>query len=524
MLKSPPFARLFVTLLLALPFAACGGSSGSDGGGNGKDAKTDGGANRDATMGGGGDAAAGLDAMGNEDAATGVDAEMTGMDAEMNADATMMGGDATPGEDATMMGGDATPGEDATMMGGDAGSEDTGVPDSGPVTCSAASIINLNTAGTRTGTSVTTSYTGSNANTPAMGILPSPSCETLGFAGHEVFFSYTPRASGRVLVSTDHPETTFDTVLWALSQCAWPATELACNDDAAAGDYQSTFTATTTANQGITIVVAGYGNTIATTTTGTFRLTVTEQTPVAIGGVCDPTGVSNYCTGDARCVTPPQGGASTCQVLNYTETVVLNPIFIDACAVGTRVPDAMLDPHGTFPARDDGHTHTALTIPFAFTFYGAPQTHIWPSTNGYAIFDAVTPPVDSTGGILPTAAETSPAVFPFWQDLILRPTPTSDLCYATSGAAPNRRFVVEWLNAHAYAEITPDTTHLTFEVILNETANTLDFVYNTLTAPVGDETAVNGSQAAIGIQSQDGTFFTAHTGTVAVGRGLHYAP
>lgn len=95
------------------------------------------------------------------------------------------------------------------------------------------------------------------------------------------------------------------------------------------------------------------------------------------------------------------------------------------------------------------------------------------------------------------------------------------MCVRTVGTAPNRQFVVEWLDVSAYMH---DMAHLTFEAVLSETTNTVDVLFNTLTGTGMDSIAVDGSNATVGIQNAAGTLFVAHSGTVSTTAGIRFAP
>ncbi len=480
---------------------------------------------------------------------------------------------------------DATNGQDA----GGGGIADAG-GDDGAIACPGA--IDLDQAGVRTGTSPTTSYVGSNADASVRGPFANPSCEAMnGFAGHQVLYTYTPRDTKRLLISTDFADTTFDTVVWVLADCGMHPKELACNNDVIPGfDLFSTVTASATANVPVTIVVAGHGATSTQTATGAFHLAVTEQTKVGEGMPCDPSGIADYCSGPTTCIAPAGGGQSTCirdgtqggacrvnppfcdmnlgctadplspaarcvpiiadggmcdptrrmnictigevcitnqsgsvcKMEQYTESRIL-PVFVDACTIGTHVT-LVPGPLST-DARDDGHASAAIPLPFPFLVYGSPVTSIWPSTNGYAVFGD-TAPTDATGTLdtIPTGAEAEPAVFAFWEDLILRAAPSSDVCWSVSGSAPHRRFVVEWKDAYDFAATQQLDVHLTFELALIESTNAIDFVYQTLSSAAGDETYVNGTSALIGLQSAGGGVSLQHAGTVTTTRALHFTP
>ncbi len=192
-----------------------------------------------------------------------------------------------------------------------------GVVDAGPPVdpCAAASVIDLNAMGMRSG--ATTRITRSNA-TVARNSTVRANCQNNSVA--VTAFRYTPTATGPLAVSTDNAGTTpnnFDTVAWAYASCAAPTGDagsgsLGCNDDSATAPRtltsRFTTTAPVTAGTPIYIFVGGYGS--ATASTGTFELSVTEITTVAVGGACDPMRVMNICATGSACVTA--SGASTC--------------------------------------------------------------------------------------------------------------------------------------------------------------------------------------------------------------------
>ncbi|MBK6535653.1 MAG: hypothetical protein IPF99_40830 [Deltaproteobacteria bacterium] len=173
-------------------------------------------------------------------------------------------------------------------------------------------MIDLNMMGMRTGG--TTRITRSNTTTPRNGTLRA-SCQ--GNTVGQVAFRYTPTAAGRLAISTDNAGTmpvAFDTVAWALSTCAPSVGDagtgnLGCDDDSGSDPrgLSSRFvtSAPVAAGTPIFIIVAGYGS--ATTSTGTFELSVTEVATVAVGGMCDTAGQTSVCATGATCV----GGSAT---------------------------------------------------------------------------------------------------------------------------------------------------------------------------------------------------------------------
>jgi len=227
---------------------------------------------------------------------------------------------------------------------------------------------------------------------------------------------------------------------------------------------------------------------------------------VADGGACDALGATS------ACVAPSQCGGGVCRRW-WVESALPAPAFVDACTIGTHV---MLN--GT--SRDDARSAAAVVIPWSFSFFGSPQTQFWPSTNGFIQFGA-TPPSNGGGGrgAIPDVGQ-GPMVGLYWSDLVLRPA-ASDICVATVGTAPDRRSVVEWLDAYRYGSA---DSHLTMELVLNERGGAIDLIYSRLEAPAGASTVVDGSNAAIGLQSAAGELFVTHAGTVSTAAGIRFTP
>lgn len=88
----------------------------------------------------------------------------------------------------------------------------------------------------------------------------------------DVYFTYTAPAAGTLRVSTESPDTRFDTIVAILDGC--PGTVLGCNDDVMSGVLASRAAATVTAGQRVRIVVDGY----SATAVGDFVLRA-EVTP-----------------------------------------------------------------------------------------------------------------------------------------------------------------------------------------------------------------------------------------------------
>jgi len=105
-------------------------------------------------------------------------------------------------------------------------------------------------------------------------------------------------------------------------------------------------------------------------------------------------------------------------------------------------------------------------------------------------------------GTIPSPSLPNLLVAGYWRDLYTRP---NGICYGSTGAAPNRRFVVQWDDLHFCCTNDP-AIHMTFEIVIHEvraprTNNVIDVIYQRMdgaTAPggAGIENA-DGTQAAV---------------------------
>jgi hypothetical protein len=173
-----------------------------------------------------------------------------------------------------------------------------------------------------------------------------------------------------------------------------------------------------------------------------------------------------------------------------TNLALTTGTFIDATAGGTAL---------TFVNNDDADT--IATLPFGFTLfnksYPAGAT-IAVSTNGWLSLDAFSRP-QFQNGPLPGTALPPALVAPFFADLFL--PGGASVITRTAGTAPNRQFVVEWLNAGILDGQGNDLgSSITFEAVLYEGSNDIQFMYASANGPKSD-----GSGATIGIQDSTRT-------------------
>ena len=158
--------------------------------------------------------------------------------------------------------------------------------------------------------------------------------------------------------------------------------------------------------------------------------------------------------------------------------------WIDAQNGGTRI---------SFAGDDSAER---LDLPFVFTYYGEQFDSVQVSTNGYLVFgesnaqrlrNQPIPDPDDPNGL----------VAALWDDL--SPDVGQGVWVRTVGDAPNRRFVVSWIDAARFNQIGAAT----FQIILEEGRNEIVFQYQDVS--FDDGRYDYGASATIGLESTSGT-------------------
>jgi hypothetical protein len=193
-----------------------------------------------------------------------------------------------------------------------------------------------------------------------------------------------------------------------------------------------------------------------------------------IGGNCTIT-TQSACTGTWGGVGSNCGGATGYNFVQGTNA------YEDISGTGTLA--------ATASACDDcGQT---VPIGFAFNFLGNSYSDVWISSNGLIQFGGGNS-ASFTNAPIPTAATPNNFIAPLWDDH--NPGTTGDVYYRLSGTPGSQTFTVSWQN------VTQHTlgTNESFQVILTEGANGIEFRYGAITAetPSGDYT--------VGYESADG--------------------
>jgi subtilisin family serine protease len=138
----------------------------------------------------------------------------------------------------------------------------------------------------------------------------------------------------------------------------------------------------------------------------------------------------------------------------------------------------------------------AVPLPFDFVFNREAKTTARISTNGYLTFGSNGTAFENAP--IPTTNTPNDFLAPFWDDL--NPTPSGNIYYTTLGAAPDRRFVVQWVDVPRFTADPPNGAGaLTFEIVLAEGSDDILFQYLALAGPEAD-----GGSATVGIEFAKG--------------------
>ncbi|MFO0604088.1 MAG: hypothetical protein U0324_12980 [Polyangiales bacterium] len=172
-----------------------------------------------------------------------------------------------------------------------------------------------------------------------------------------------------------------------------------------------------------------------------------------------------------------------------------------------------------------------LDLPFAFTFYGERELEYSVSSNGLIQLwpNLMGAPTNSYGNVgIPNTEAPNRYIAAFWDDLFplgaSMGMPASSVLTRTLGAAPNRRFVIQWTGFSVFDD---QTARLTLQAKLFEGTNVIELHYCTLT-PGMMATRTSGDSATVGIESPDGRAGLQHSfnraNAVNTMNGIRFTP
>lgn len=163
------------------------------------------------------------------------------------------------------------------------------------------------------------------------------------------------------------------------------------------------------------------------------------------------------------------------------------------CGVETTAFEEAATPIATLTGDDVART---IDLPFAFTFYGQTHTRAHVVTNGFIEFvGPTTTNTAFTNAAIPTTARPNGAVYAFWDDLFV--DALASVRTELKGAAPNRRFVIEYRNVHFFADT---SRRVDLSIVLHENGEVLTQYRN-----IADDGRERGNSATLGIENQAGT-------------------
>jgi len=177
------------------------------------------------------------------------------------------------------------------------------------------------------------------------------------------------------------------------------------------------------------------------------------------GGLCNLGATGELCTLGNQCAN---GVCSTPAPVAITTAP-------DAASLGNITAGTQATSFGS-KLGDSGHSD-AVTLPFAFNFFGTTYPSVKINGNGWISFDLASTNSHNAPTTSPSSFNPNAVIAGFWFDAEATISASSDVRYTTVGTAPNRKFIVNyvalpyWLNAS-------DT--VTFQIALNEGENTVD--------------------------------------------------
>jgi hypothetical protein len=144
-----------------------------------------------------------------------------------------------------------------------------------------------------------------------------------------------------------------------------------------------------------------------------------------------------------------------------------------------------------------------VTSPFSFSFYGQTSNQFCINNNGHVVFATSGSCSGNFGNqSFPATVFANPVFLPFWDDFYS----DGNVYVNTVGSSPNRQFVVEWAGKDTFDSRTaPVPPGYTFELVLNESDNSIDFNYSEV-APGSLFGHDNGASGTVGLQFNTSTF------------------
>jgi len=161
-----------------------------------------------------------------------------------------------------------------------------------------------------------------------------------------------------------------------------------------------------------------------------------------------------------------------------------------------------------------------VPIPFAFRYFAQDlpvgfMANV--TTNGYLNLDGTS---TNLSGVFITSTTAPNGIVAVHAGNLAT---TAPICVATTGSAPNRKWVVEWSGA-ANRSGTTNTGNLVFEVIVSEGTDTIDMIFQRMDSATSRYTGLEAIPGTPGVGGcPSGTTLTTFC-TPAVGVRIRYTP
>jgi len=236
--------------------------------------------------------------------------------------------------------------------------------------------------------------------------------------------------------------------------------------------------------------------TLAGLTPGTVSVTATTTADKCAGRTGSTTATVTGGQSTTANITLDSGGSR--DAFGYT------------CAAAPRA----FTPADTTLALTGDDAYIQVTMPFPMKLYGQSSTSVYIDTDGF-ISTGVPTANDWISGPIPSSAKPNAGLYPFWDDLMV--DGSGSVLTKTTGAAPNRQYIVEWRNVFVFDH--PEH-RFSFEAIISENGD-IAFAYT------GDMTAgpAQGGEATVGIENATGTIalqYSCNTAALRSGDGITF--
>lgn len=166
-------------------------------------------------------------------------------------------------------------------------------------------------------------------------------------------------------------------------------------------------------------------------------------------------------------------------------------VFIDSDEPGGPAYDFEdISGSGTALGLGDDQVSGGIPLGFTFSYYGVDYSQVHVSSNGFLTVLPGQYHGCCLGQPIPTAGSPNGVIAGWWEDL--NPSAAGTVHYQTLGAAPNRRFIVQFTSVPHY----PNNNPTTFQFKLFEGSNFIEVHYQAA--------LTNGAPHTAGIENEDG--------------------